>query len=167
MTNICKQPSNWLYGYSSDNPVGNIELPVVTCNNLKSQFNQLPFKLYTESNSNQCSAYGRGQASNACADACKAQYNQCTNTYAQSCKTPAQNGGGGNNFWDSWFARPRHRAARSDLSSVGEVKKRTGSGWSDTYSGALTKCQAQYNDCVSQNQNINVNGKCQSFGSGW
>jgi hypothetical protein len=173
VTNICKQPTNWIYGYNPGNPVGGIDLPVVTCNDLKSEFGQKPFKLYTDSDSTKCGGYGRGQAPNACADACKAQYDQCTNTYAQGCKAPAQGGSspwggnGGSNFWDSWFGKPRHRAARSEIKPVGEVKKRTGFGWSDNYNGALNKCKAQYNDCLSQNQGINVNGKCGSFGSGW
>ncbi|OIW33464.1 WSC-domain-containing protein [Coniochaeta ligniaria NRRL 30616] len=172
VTNICKQPSNWIYGYGSDNPVGDIELPVVTCNDLKSDFSQKPFKLYTDSDSTKCGGYSRPQAPNACADACQAQYDQCTNTYAQGCKTSAQGGSGGgsssiNNFWNSWFGNFGHRAARSELKPVGAVKKRTGAGWSDTYNGAVTKCKAQYNDCLSLNRGISVNGKCGSFGSGW
>ncbi|KAH8909665.1 WSC-domain-containing protein [Coniochaeta sp. PMI_546] len=166
VTNICKQPTNWIYGYDSDNPVGDIELPVVTCNDLKSDFAQNPFKLYTDSDSKKCGGYTRGQVPNACADACKAQYDQCTDTYAQGCKTPSQ-GSGSSNFWDSWFGKPGHRAARSELQPVGSVKKRTGYGWSDNYNGAVNKCKAQYNDCLSQNRGVNVNGKCSSFGSGW
>lgn len=174
VTNICKQPTNWQYGYDSDNPVGDIELPVVTCNDLKSEFAQKPLKLYTDSDSTKCGGYTRPQAPDACADACKAQYDQCTSTYAQGCKTPSQggsssgNGNGGSSYWDSWFGnKPGHRAARSELKPVGSVKKRTGYGWSDSYSGAVSKCKAQYNDCLSQNRGVNVQGKCGSFGSGW
>jgi hypothetical protein len=186
VTNICKQPTNGQYGYDAENPVGDIELPVVTCNDLKSEFGQKPFKLYTDSDSTKCGGYPRPQVPNACADACKAQYDQCTDTYAQGCKTPAQGGGGGpggngnwggsggggygggGSYWDNWFGnRPGHRAARSELKPVGDVKKRTGFGWSDNYNNAVNKCKAQYNDCLSINKGINVSGKCGSFGSGW
>lgn len=163
VSNVCKQPSNWIYGYDSNNPVGDIELPVVTCNDLKSDFSQLPFKLYTDSKSQNCGGYTRPQLPSACADACKVQYDQCTNTYAQSCKTTS----GKANFWDSWFSKPFHRAARSTLEPVGAVKKRTGYGWSDTYNGALNKCTVQYNDCLSENRGVSASNKCGTFGNGW
>ncbi|KAB5558603.1 WSC domain-containing protein [Coniochaeta sp. 2T2.1] len=150
VTNICKQPTNRQYGYDAENPVGDIELPVVTCNDLKSEFASKPFKLYTNSDSKKCGGYGRPQVPNACADACKAQYDQCTATYAEGCRQPAQSGKGGKNYWDSWF---------------GGGKRYRWSG--DNYNGALNKCKAQYNDCLSLNRGVSVNGKCGSFGSGW
>lgn len=166
VTNICKQPTNNQYGYKPGNPVGGIDLPVVTCNDLKSDFSQKPFKLYTDGDSSKCGSYTRPQAPNACADACKVQYDQCTATYAQGCKSGGANAG----YWDKWFpgsSKPRHRAARDALEPVSEVLEKRTFGWNSDYNGALNKCKAQYGDCLNQNKGVNVNGKCGSWGSGW
>ncbi|KAK0711071.1 WSC domain-containing protein [Lasiosphaeris hirsuta] len=45
-TNICKEPTNAQRGYSPGNPVGDIDLPIVTCNDLASEHAKYPFKLY-------------------------------------------------------------------------------------------------------------------------
>lgn len=162
VTNICKQPTNPKYGYKPGNPVGGIQLPVVTCNDLKNDFNQKPFKLYTDSDSSKCGAYTRPQCSDACADACKAQYDQCVGTYAKGC----QSTGGKSSPWNNKFGA-KHRMARSELQSVAELEKRTGGGWYNDYNGATNNCKAQYGDCLTQNQGVTGSGKCYTWGSGW
>jgi hypothetical protein len=158
VTNICKQPSDRSIGYGPGNPVGGIELPVVTCNDLKYDWSQKPFKLYTQSDSSKCNSYSRYQVPNACADSCQAQYNQCISVYAQSCKQQSSSSA---SFWDLFFGKfGRHRR------SLSELDRRTGS-WSDTYNGATNKCKAQYNDCLSENSYVSGNGKCGAWGYGW
>jgi len=99
VTNICKQPTSNKDGYGPGNPVGGVELPVVTCNDLRDDFTNNPFKLYTDSDSRRCPGYSRTKVPNACADACKAQYDDCVAVYAEGCK--ASNGGSsGASWWD-------------------------------------------------------------------
>ena len=86
-TGICTQPTNKNYGYGPGHPVGGIELPVVTCNNIKGDYNSgNVFKLYTDKDSKKCKSYPRPECPNACADACKSQYEQCEDVYAESCR---------------------------------------------------------------------------------
>jgi hypothetical protein len=87
-TGVCIQPTNKYYGYGPGNPVGGIDLPIVTCNNLKADWDQgFVFKLFTSKDSNLCPSYQRPQCASACADACKAQLQQCQDVYAEGCKT--------------------------------------------------------------------------------
>ncbi|RWA14211.1 hypothetical protein EKO27_g890 [Xylaria grammica] len=86
-TGICTQPTNKKYGYSPGNPVGGIALPVVTCNNIKDDWNNgNVFKLYTDKDSHNCPSYTRPKCPSACVDACKAQFQQCESVYADGCK---------------------------------------------------------------------------------
>ncbi|KAI1437676.1 hypothetical protein GGR50DRAFT_643640 [Xylaria sp. CBS 124048] len=87
-TGICSQATNSRYGYGAGKPVGGIALPVVTCNNIKDEYNKgNVYKLYTEKDSRNCPSYRRPDYQSACADACKAQYQQCESTYAAGCKS--------------------------------------------------------------------------------
>ena len=147
-TNICKQPSNIWYGYGPDKPVAGIELPIVTCNDLADQFPSYPWKLYNSPNSRNCKKYTRPQCSDACADACKEQYEDCIDVYAESCRS--------NKLklkFRSYF----------EFSQASGMEKRT-FGWDDNYNGAVNKCKAQYSDCLAVNKNINISGKCPAFG---
>lgn len=93
-SNICKQPNNPWKGYTSSTPVGNISLPVLTCNNLLSDYPQNPFKLYTSPDTTKCKSYQPGSSvCQGCKDACDYQYSSCTTTYAQSCKGNSGAGG--------------------------------------------------------------------------
>ncbi|KAI0971078.1 WSC domain-containing protein [Xylaria arbuscula] len=86
-TGICTQPTNKKYGYGPGNPVGGIPLPIVTCNNIKDDWNSgNVFKLYTDKDSHNCPSYPRPQCPSACADACEAQYEQCESVYTDGCK---------------------------------------------------------------------------------
>jgi hypothetical protein len=164
-TGICTQPSSWTWGYKPGNPVGGIQLPVVTCNDLLSDFAPHPFKLYNSSDTSTCGRYPRSGLPSACSDACKVQYNQCQNTYAQGCKN---NNGGGSIF--SWWKRSDGNGAPAkdyfSFAKASPMEKRTIT-WSDTFSVATSKCQQQYNDCISTNNGNNGNGKCGTFGVGY
>ncbi|KAF9874013.1 WSC domain-containing protein [Colletotrichum karsti] len=147
-TGLCKQPTSRMYGYGPGNPVGGIELPIVTCNDLKEEFqagNQ--FKLYIESESKQCKGYGKGNVPNACADACQEQYSECQSTYVQGCK--AYN----------------NRRSGGAYSSAPEIAKRF--FFADNYNAANNKCKAQLSDCLSENKNVLSQSKCGSFGTGY
>jgi hypothetical protein len=155
-TNICVQPSNPHYGYGPGKPVGGIEMPVVTCNDLAEDWPYYPFKQYTDTDSKKCKRYPRNQCSNACIDACKEQYEDCTDVYAEGCKTK---GGRGN-------SRPRDQSpAKSFFAFARSAEKRT-YRWQDNYDGAKNKCKAQYEDCLRVNRGVTGAGKCPKFG-GW
>lgn len=184
VTNICKQPTSKKDGYGPGNPVGGVELPVVTCNDLRDQFAQNPFKLYTDSDSWRCPAYSRGHVPNACADACKAQYKDCLDVYAEGCKA---SGSSGHSYWDvrdgwgpngfnngksggffgGWWKRDGEKSYFDYAAQPEEVKRTIYGGWHDNYNSASNKCKAQYNDCLSENKRVNVDKKCNKWGSGW
>ncbi|KAL3425584.1 wsc domain-containing protein [Phlyctema vagabunda] len=95
-TNICTQPSNSRYGYTTSSPLGDIPMPCLTCNNLRLDFNVGNiFKLYISSDTNSCKSYKKPSVSDACEDACDAQYTSCKTTYSNSCRS--------NSFWSIWF----------------------------------------------------------------
>lgn len=161
-TNICKQPSNWQYGYGPDKPVGGIEMPVVTCNDLAEDWPNYPFKQYNDVDSRKCRKYQRNKCPNACADACKEQYEDCVDVYAEGCKRkPERNGWGGWGGWGGW----RRDADKSYFEFSRSVEKRT-FRWNDSWGGAVSKCKAQYSDCLKVNRGVTGAGKCPKFG-GW
>ncbi|TQN64654.1 WSC domain-containing protein [Colletotrichum shisoi] len=151
-TGVCKQPSSWWFNYGPGNPVGGIEIPIVTCNDVADDFkagNQ--FKLYTESDSRKCKSFGRNNVPNVCQEACKEQYDECNNTYAQGCKT--------------YNNRRGRRDAAAVYARAPEFAKR----WFfvDNFSVALNKCKIQYTDCLIENRNSYAANKCGSFATGY
>ncbi|KAL2201413.1 WSC domain-containing protein [Corynascus similis CBS 632.67] len=150
-TNICVQASDWLFGYGPGKPVGGIEMPIVTCNDLAEDWPQFPFKGYTDLESHKCRKYQRNQCTNACTDACKEQYEDCVAVYAEGCKRKSNKGRD-----TSYF----------EFHGSSGVEKRTLSRWHDSYSGAITKCKAQYSDCLRVNRGVTGAGKCPKF-CGW
>ncbi len=162
-TNICTQPYSRQYGYGPGNSVGGIDLPIVTCNDVQPDYeagNQL--KLYTNKDTSKCSTYRRPQCSNACADACKSQFDQCSATYAQGCKSNS-------NGKPKWYAARAVAAGAADKTyfDFASSPNKRFFGWTDTWTTASNKCQAQYNDCLSQNKYTNAFSKCARYGSGW
>ncbi|KAI8298250.1 wsc domain-containing protein [Colletotrichum sp. SAR11_59] len=147
-TGICKQPSSWLFKYGPGNPVGGIEIPIVTCNDVEAEFkagNQ--FKLYIEADTKLCKGYGKGSVPNACAEACQEQYTECQSVYAQGCK--AYN----------------NRRSGGGYSSAPDIAKRF--FFADTFTVALNKCKIQYQDCLAENKNVLVSNKCGVFAGGY
>ncbi|KAG5794442.1 hypothetical protein H9Q69_006488 [Fusarium xylarioides] len=161
-TNICQQPSSNIWGYGPGNPVGGIELPLVACNDLKGDFSQNPFKLYTNTNSNSCSSYRRNQQSSACADACKAQYNACVGTYVQSCKKLNTRSDSGN-YFDKRSHSHFHKRA---LEKSGIEPRFFNLFGNDQWQSAQNKCSIQYADCLWENASVNFSSRCQNFGTG-
>ena len=155
-TNICQQPSSRSYGYGPGNPVAGIELPLVGCNDLKGDFTQKPFKLYTDDDSRSCKSYQRNQQSNACADACKTQYDQCNNVYVQSCKK--LNGGN--------YKRGHSHFHRRALEKSGIEPRWFNIFGNDGWQSAQTKCYVQYQDCLGENAQVNAASRCQKWGTG-
>ncbi|KAM7202311.1 WSC domain containing protein [Naviculisporaceae sp. PSN 640] len=149
-SNICIQPSNWFHGYGPGKPVGDIELPIVTCNDLASEFNSKPFKLYNSPFSNFCKGYPRHSVNNACLDACDEQYDDCVKIYAEQCR----------------------KNRRRDISAPEGVSAKTAAldrrtfywGWNDKYNTAVEKCKAQRNDCRWANQGLQPGNKCSKYG---
>jgi hypothetical protein len=173
VTNICQQPTDGKT-YGPGNPVGGVELPVLTCNDIKADFSLKPLKLYTDSDSTKCGGYPRNQVNNACSDACKAQYNNCVGTYAQGCKSA--NGVSGSSFWDLFtgFRQHKYREESSAMSGKSyfdyrnaDPEKRGFFSYSDSYTTASNKCLTQYNDCLNTNRYVNIINKCSTYGTGW
>ncbi|WYZ40440.1 hypothetical protein EsH8_IV_000781 [Colletotrichum jinshuiense] len=151
-TGVCKQPSSWWFNYGPGNPVGGIEIPIVTCNDIAVDFkagNQ--FKLYLESDSSKCKSFGRNLVANVCQDACKAQYDSCQNVYAQGCKTY------------------NNRRGRRDDAAVYARAPEFAKRWFflDTFSVALNKCKIQYTDCLVENRFSFAANKCSTFGTNY
>ncbi|KAH7328528.1 WSC domain-containing protein [Stachybotrys elegans] len=170
-TNICKQPTSSKDNYGPGNPVGGIELPLVTCNDIKQDFFSKPFKLYTEQDSRRCKSYPRNQCSNACVDACQEQYEECKETYVESCKS---SGGRwkrgeenqlerrtffGGNFLQGlldFFNKPSYPP--SNPSPAVPPK--------DSPSRGLERCTSQYKSCLAENKYVNPNDRCRNWGYG-
>jgi hypothetical protein len=173
-TGICTQPSSGQWGYGPGFPIGGIELPIVTCNDLQSDFSVCPFKLYNSTETSKCGRYQRNELPSACSDACRTQYDQCSNTYAQGCKG---NTGASDSSFNWWWKR-RAEGEDDDTAGVkgrgtdyfsfaraspGEKRSIT---WTDTYGVATNKCQAQYQDCLNINAGVSGTGKCSTWGVG-
>ncbi|KAM5351355.1 hypothetical protein ACJ41O_004078 [Fusarium nematophilum] len=155
-TNICQQPSSRLYGYGPGNPVAGIELPLVACNDLKGDFANKPFKLYTDDDSRSCKSYQRTQQTSACSDACKTQFDQCVNVYVQSCKKlNTKNSKRGHAHF--------HKRA---LEKSGIEPRWFNFFANDQWQTAQTKCQIQYQDCLDENRNVNAATRCSKWGTG-
>ncbi|KAF7547989.1 hypothetical protein G7046_g8830 [Stylonectria norvegica] len=149
-TNICVQPSSDRFNYGPGNPVAGIEMPLVSCNDIKNDFASKPFKLYSATSSSQCGSYSRAQSNSACADACKVQYTNCQAVYVQSCKS----------------LNSRSYFARRALEAQG-IEKRWFNRWSgDSWQSASSKCTIQYADCLGENWNVNAQNRCQNWGTG-
>ncbi|KAH6653843.1 WSC domain-containing protein [Truncatella angustata] len=163
-TGVCKQPVNSKYGYDTDHPVGDIKLPVVTCNNLESDYRSgNVFKLYTESDSKTCPSYPRSKCPTACAEACKAQYNDCLGVYAEGCKT---NGKSGDKSYGTGYYSARKNRHR-DYAAPERPKRRTLDRFSESYESAALRCKQQYIDCLDANKAVAGTGKCTQYGEGW
>ncbi|KFA78018.1 hypothetical protein S40288_05246 [Stachybotrys chartarum IBT 40288] len=162
-TNICKQPTNSKHDYAPGNPVGGIELPLVGCNDIKQDFFSNPFKLYTEQDSRRCRAYTRPKCANACADACQEQYEECKETYVESCN-PKHKG--------QWWWKKRDVSETLDRRTFGLWSNLLGNllgnknDGKDTPSKANERCTAQYKDCLAQNKFVNADNRCKAWGSG-
>ncbi|KAI1340641.1 WSC domain-containing protein [Xylariaceae sp. FL0016] len=168
-TGICTQPwSSKGQGYGPGRPVGGIELPLVTCNNVDADWQRGNiFKLYTHSNSRDCRAYPRSQVPDACADACAVQFHQCESVYQQGCKTGGHvNGKDYGQGYSPNNGNNNNRRAPTYFEAV-EVTGRTNGRFRQNERDADAACKAQYDDCRRVNRNPKVNGKCGTFGSGW
>ncbi|KFA81669.1 hypothetical protein S40288_09920 [Stachybotrys chartarum IBT 40288] len=136
-TNICKQPTSRIYNYGPGNPVGGIELPLVTCNDLQKDFWNRPFKLYTEPDTRHCKSYSRRYCPDACKDACKEQYDECKETYVESCKPE----------WSSWLNLNNQGGRESPIT-------------------AYQRCTSQYHDCLYENKHVDPGDRCRNWGTG-
>jgi hypothetical protein len=148
-------------GYDAENPVGGIELPLVTCNNLENEWKSgKVFKLYTDNESKNCRSYKRPDCKSACQDACQAQFDECKDIYAEGCKTKGKVNGkifGGFGWWKQ----------RRSYFEAAEVEKRTFNRFNSEYNDAVNACKAQYNDCVDENKGVKDNGQCKTFAGDW
>ncbi|KAK9436022.1 Carbohydrate-binding WSC [Metarhizium brunneum] len=178
-TNICTQPTNQKYGYGPGKPVGGIPLPVVGCNDCKDEFDEKPFKYYTEAESRNCPGFPWPRWPSVCSQACEEQYTHCVATYNKGCESLG--------WRDSW----RKRAGESDeefakrwsgpdnggsgtCAAAGSVSTGAWSargsdslqcwGWGgNNPAWALERCKAQYQDCLRVNQWVDPKDKCKRW----
>ncbi|KAK1756188.1 WSC domain-containing protein [Echria macrotheca] len=162
-TNICKQPSSNQHGYGPGNPIGGIELPIVTCNDLSAEYDKgYPFKRYSEPDSRKCAKYPRNGCVNACADACKDQYEDCIDVYAETCRQSGKSNGGRKR--DNYF---EHQENKRTFLFGGNLFSFPSSSWGkDDFTKASEKCKAQYQDCLYVNRGTTGGGKCTKFAVG-
>eukprot|EP00918_Siedleckia_nematoides_P052704 GHVU01115143.1.p1 GENE.GHVU01115143.1~~GHVU01115143.1.p1 ORF type:complete len:561 (+),score=83.89 GHVU01115143.1:154-1683(+) len=160
-TGVCKQPTNKKYGYGVGNPVGGIELPLVTCNNIQTEWKAGKiFKLYTHSDSRKCRSYKRSDCKGACEDSCLAQYNECKDIYAEGCRTKGRSGG--KNYGSGYSS-----VSRRSYFDETAMSKRTFDRFNQDYDSAKNACRVQYYDCVDENKSVRDNNTCKTFAGDW
>ncbi|CAH0058856.1 unnamed protein product [Clonostachys solani] len=161
-TNICKQPTNTDWGYGPGKPVAGVPLPVVGCNDNKKDWKSNPFKFYNHPDSRSCQSFPWNQRPNVCADACQEQYEDCVDTYVQSCND------------QSWRNGKNHKRTNDN---GGCAASNTGSEWrksgcdkvhcwgqgGNDGNTAQKRCKAQYQDCLAINKNMQPSNQCQSW----
>ncbi|KAK8089358.1 hypothetical protein PG997_004319 [Apiospora hydei] len=146
-TGICQQPKNAKYGYDVSTPLGGINLPALTCNNVEAEHRVgRIFKLYTDEDTKKCVSFAAPKVADACSQACRTQYDQCVSVYAEGCRTKGNQP-----------ARPYHRRTGSSAPVAAAVS------FVDSYDGAKTKCVQQMKDCLDINKN-SVSDKCKKYG---
>ncbi|VUC23765.1 unnamed protein product [Clonostachys rosea] len=161
-TNICKQPTNNDWGYGPGKPVAGVPLPVVGCNDIKNDWKSNPFKFYNHPNSRSCQSFKWNQRPDVCADACQEQYEDCVDTYVQSCND------------QSWRNGKNHKRTNDNgqcaASNTGSEWRKSGcdkvhcwgQGGNDGNT-AQKRCKAQYQDCLAVNKNMQPADQCQSW----
>jgi transcription elongation factor len=166
VSNICVQPHNPSKGYTRDSPCGGIELPCLTCNNIKAEFESgSQLKLYKSKDSSSCSKYNKPSVNQGCKDACLIQFNSCISTYAASCKSKK----GGYSHSKISYSKASWGDNENDKRTYGysgEGGNNNDDG--DDYDTASKKCKYQYNDCLSVNVNVKLSGsRCANWNAGW
>lgn len=170
-TNVCVIPSGKPgSGYEGGKCVGDIEPPVVTCNDDKDDYSKgYLFKSYTSRDTGKCPSYPKSSISKACQDACKVQYDSCIGTYAETCKSKdagkSKDNGKSNSGKDD---SKKDRKSRRDGKDDNGGNDNNGSHGDDDYNGATAKCQSQYNDCLAANKQVSYSqSRCSSYNAGW
>ncbi|KAM0283757.1 hypothetical protein ACHAQH_002346 [Verticillium albo-atrum] len=184
---LCKQPHNPGRGYTTEDPVGDINLPVVACNSNEADHRRgNPFKQYDHSNWGRCPSYKRNDVSKACKEACKQQYDRCRDVYAKSRDTKKdrkddddkhknkgkhehkdkQDGKKGDGKHDGKKGRKHGRREMAGDDSE-DLSAGTIAHPKDEYHTALRQCKDQYEDCRKVNNDIKDDDKCARYGSAW
>ncbi|KAF3355658.1 hypothetical protein VdG1_03950 [Verticillium dahliae VDG1] len=184
-TNLCVQPHNPGRGYTTEDPVGDIDLPVVTCNNNEADHKRgNPFKQYDHSNWGHCPSYKRGDVPKACKHACKQQYERCRGVYAKSRDTRKDRKDDDDDDDKKHKHKGKHEdkehgdrkhggkkgkkhERRSTGGGGGELSAGTIAHPKDEYHTALRQCKDQYEDCRKVNADIKGDDKCARFGGPW
>ncbi|KAM0328816.1 hypothetical protein ACHAQA_005231 [Verticillium albo-atrum] len=186
-TNICKQPHNPKGGYTTEDPVGDIELPIVACNGDEADHRRGNlFKQYDHSVWGKCPSYRRDDVPRACREACKQQYDRCRDVYAKSRDTKKDRDDN-----DKSHGKPEHKNKhnhehKDDRKNDGkkgrkhqrDLEEETFDGLllspdsvtthpKDEYHTALHQCKEQYEDCRKVNNEIKGDGKCIRYNSAW
>ncbi|KND95181.1 putative fungistatic metabolite [Tolypocladium ophioglossoides CBS 100239] len=176
-TNICTQPTNDMWGYGPGKPVGGIPLPVVGCNDQKNDWTKNPFKFYTEASTFDCPSFPWPARPNVCVDACNEQYQECRDTYVNSCNKLSWKVSFHKRFAGETDKQLERRWSSSASSSTycavaGNARSWTvaGSdsvncwGWGgNTPIQAELRCKAQWADCLAVNKWVNPGDKCKKW----
>lgn len=139
---LCEQPHNPSKGYTRDDPLGDIELSCLTCNNVYSDYKAGNwFKVYNNPDSNRCPSYNKNSIPQGCKKACDNQYTSCVNVFAEDCKDKKGK---------------RHYHSGPQRGSNGSK-----------YDKAMEACKSQWEDCYKVNANKNAGSRCSSWNHGW
>ncbi|TWU73628.1 hypothetical protein ED733_002615 [Metarhizium rileyi] len=176
-TNVCTQPTNQKYGYAPGKPVGGIPLPVVGCNDCQDEFDEKPFKYYTEAESRNCPGFPWRKWPSVCSQACKEQYTHCVDTYNKGCQSLG--------WKDDFYKRAGDFEVSKRWSWPGSESSHSCAAAGSVYSGAwsakgsdsvqcwgwggnnptwaLERCKTQYRDCLRINERVNPKEKCKRW----
>jgi len=118
-------------------PVGGIPLPVVTCNDVQADYQR-----------GNCFKLYSSKNSSQCPSYPRSQ---CGNACSEACHAQYQ----------------QCSAVYVEVCKNNNWGGRRSRRWTDDEYQASTRCSQQLQACLQQNQNVNGNGKCLSYGTGW
>ena len=150
---------------------------MVACNDLYDDWKSgNAFKCYSSTDSKSCSSYHKDSCGSACSNACKIQYQNCQNVYVKTCSNNRR----------SYFHKRAVDMAKDKRFDIGDLSSwlsgldlnslissvlggtSLGVTTTDTSTQAQNKCSIQYQDCLSENANVNTGNICQTWGGlGW
>ncbi|KAH6693618.1 WSC domain-containing protein [Plectosphaerella plurivora] len=182
---LCIQPTDEEQDYGPGNPVGGIDLPIVTCNNDREDHGKgKHFKCYSERHFDQCHSFERKELYRACSLACVEQYDQCIEGYAEGSndkpkkrslgdKDKDKNGKDDKKDDDDKKDRkgdddekkPGHGKDRDGKDRDEDDKKGGKKDDKDDKEKKLRKrrCKIQYGDCVSENRRADPSSFCLKY----
>lgn len=106
--------------------MGGISLPLLACNDIQSQWQSHPLKLYIGQDNSQCPSYTSENCPSACAVACNEQYQECLGVYVKACQE------------NSWGSKLHKREAATEHG----VEARGGGGEDDGDNCGCKMCRS-------------------------
>lgn len=134
---VCSGATNWFWKYGPGLPACGVPMPIVNCNDNYDDFTIHPLKLYQGNDSSKNWSFTSSNVLEACAMACKAQYDDCVK-------------------YDFWTCD----AAKSTTSARSLPETSNKKGLHRRTDLAKVKCKTQYTDCLTANKWVTAQGEC-------